>query len=270
MRSSSTISWKLREYRKSPTSTLAALPQTALAVLRPRRRSDSSTTSSCSSVAVWMNSITAASWCASLGAAMAAARPRGEQQQHRPQPLAAGADDVFGDLVDQHHVGRQAAPDQRIDRRHVGARQGLDRRPGHGLGDWAGGVACERSGCRAGGDYTERAPAKPRRAVPKGPPRRQRADGRGRRGILQSSVARISGDHRRTDHGTRHQQGDPGRQPRQRSRNQVHPGRHGDHHAQPGHHQRRARTRKAADPGKDRMAPGQAVRQDSARSPAST
>ena len=65
MRSSSTISWKLREYRKSPTSTLAALPQTALAVLRPRRRSDSSTTSSCSRVAVWMNSTTAASWCAS-------------------------------------------------------------------------------------------------------------------------------------------------------------------------------------------------------------
>ena len=29
MRSSSTISWKLREYRKSPTSTLAALPHTA-------------------------------------------------------------------------------------------------------------------------------------------------------------------------------------------------------------------------------------------------
>ncbi len=56
-----TIIWKAREYRKSPTSTLAALPNTALAVLRPRRRSDSSTTSSCSSVAVWMNSTTAAS-----------------------------------------------------------------------------------------------------------------------------------------------------------------------------------------------------------------
>src|SRR5690606_30474145 len=65
MRSSSTIIWKLREYRKSPTSTLAALPHTALAVLRPRRRSDSSTTSSWSRVEVWMNSITAASWCAS-------------------------------------------------------------------------------------------------------------------------------------------------------------------------------------------------------------
>src|SRR5690625_1033811 len=34
----------------------------ALAVLRPRRRSDSSMTSSCSSVEVWMNSMIAASW----------------------------------------------------------------------------------------------------------------------------------------------------------------------------------------------------------------
>src|SRR6266571_4626771 len=47
-----TIIWKAREYRKSPTSTLAAFPNSALAVLRPRRSSDSSTTSSCSSVAV--------------------------------------------------------------------------------------------------------------------------------------------------------------------------------------------------------------------------
>ena len=56
-----TIIWKARVYRKSPTSTLAALPNSALAVWRPRRMSDSSTTSSCSRVAVWMNSIIAAS-----------------------------------------------------------------------------------------------------------------------------------------------------------------------------------------------------------------
>ena len=54
-------------------------------------------------------------------------RARRQQQQHRPQALAAGADDVLGDLVDQHHVGGQAAPDQRIDRRHVVAGEGLDR-----------------------------------------------------------------------------------------------------------------------------------------------
>ena len=139
--SSSTISWKLREYRKSPTSTRAALPQTALAVLRPRRRSDSSTTSSWSRVAVWMNSITAASWCAS-GAAMAQCAG-GEQQQHRPQALAARADDVFGDLVDQHHVRGQALADQRIHGGHVGRGQGLDRRQ-VGVA-----VSMEMRGCRA-------------------------------------------------------------------------------------------------------------------------
>ncbi|MNG21077.1 hypothetical protein D3C84_1054030 [compost metagenome] len=58
-----TIIWKARVYRKSPTSTLAALPNIALAVWRPRRMSDSSTTSSCSRVAVWMNSTIAASSC---------------------------------------------------------------------------------------------------------------------------------------------------------------------------------------------------------------
>ena len=56
-----TIIWNEREYRKSPTSTLAALPNIALAVARPRRRSDSSTTSSCSSVEVWISSTVAAS-----------------------------------------------------------------------------------------------------------------------------------------------------------------------------------------------------------------
>ncbi len=60
-----TIIWKAREYRKSPTSTEAALPNRALAVWRPRRIDDSSTTSSCSRVAVWINSTTAAnSWWA--------------------------------------------------------------------------------------------------------------------------------------------------------------------------------------------------------------
>ena len=61
MLSTSTIIWNAREYRKSPTSTLAALPKRSLAVSRPRRSVDSSTTSSCNRVAVWMNSTTAAS-----------------------------------------------------------------------------------------------------------------------------------------------------------------------------------------------------------------
>jgi hypothetical protein len=61
MRFTETIIWKAREYTKSPTRTLAALPNIALAVRRPRLSADSSTTSSCSSVAVWMNSTVAAS-----------------------------------------------------------------------------------------------------------------------------------------------------------------------------------------------------------------
>jgi hypothetical protein len=61
------IIWKAREYTKSPTSTLAWLPKTLLAVARPRRFCEPSTTSSCSSVAVWMNSMkAAASMCLSL------------------------------------------------------------------------------------------------------------------------------------------------------------------------------------------------------------
>src|SRR3546814_6951302 len=58
---SSTISSNERAKRKSPTSTEALLPQMIFAVLRPRRRSDPSTTSSWSRVAVWMNSTAAAS-----------------------------------------------------------------------------------------------------------------------------------------------------------------------------------------------------------------
>ena len=63
-----------------------------------------------------------------------------QQQQHRAQALAAGADDVFGDLVDQHHIGGQAAADQCIDRGHVLAGEGLDR-----------GQVRGRRGCSAGG-----------------------------------------------------------------------------------------------------------------------
>src|SRR5690606_23776376 len=49
------------------------------------------------------------------------------QQQDRAPALAAGRDDVLGDLVDQHHVGGQPAPDEGVDRRHVRGREGLDR-----------------------------------------------------------------------------------------------------------------------------------------------
>ena len=56
----STIIWKERVWRKSPTRTLAGLPNVSLAVALPLRSVDASTTSSCSRVAVWMSSTTAA------------------------------------------------------------------------------------------------------------------------------------------------------------------------------------------------------------------
>ena len=51
-----------------------------------------------------------------------------QQQQHRPQPLAAGADDVLGHLVDQHHVGGQPLADKHVHGRHLGRGQSLDCR----------------------------------------------------------------------------------------------------------------------------------------------
>jgi len=47
-----------------------------------------------------------------------------EQQQCRAQPLAARADDVLGDLVDQQHVGREALPDNAIHLLHVAGDRG--------------------------------------------------------------------------------------------------------------------------------------------------
>ena len=54
-----------------------------------------------------------------------AGRLRRQQYQHRPQAFAAAADDVFGDLVDQHHIRRQALADQCVDRSHVARNQSL-------------------------------------------------------------------------------------------------------------------------------------------------
>ena len=76
-------------------------------------------------------------------AAAVAGRVRRDQVQHRPQALAAAADDVFGDLVDQHHVGGESRTDQRVDRGPVGGGQRLHvgeaRDAGGGGGQRAGG-----------------------------------------------------------------------------------------------------------------------------------
>ncbi len=70
----------------------------------------------------------------------------GQHHQHRPQALAAGRNDVLGDLVDQDHVRSQAGADQRVDRGHVGGGQGLDAGQagmGRGNGVVSHGVARE-------------------------------------------------------------------------------------------------------------------------------
>ncbi len=53
-------------------------------------------------------------------------RMAGQHHQHRAQALAAGGNDVIGDLVDQHDVRGQAAPDQGVDGGHVGRGKRLD------------------------------------------------------------------------------------------------------------------------------------------------
>ena len=57
----STINSNARANRKSPTKTDASFPHTKFAVSRPRRKFDSSITSSCSNVAEWINSTAVAS-----------------------------------------------------------------------------------------------------------------------------------------------------------------------------------------------------------------
>jgi hypothetical protein len=58
--------------------------------------------------------------------------PPGQRHQHRAQALAAGRDDVVRDLVDQHHVRGQPAPDQGVDGGHVRRGEGLDLGQGQG------------------------------------------------------------------------------------------------------------------------------------------
>jgi len=108
-----TIIWKAREYRKSPTSTLGGVAEAwRWRSERPRREADSSTTSSCSSVAVWMNSTDrpparTAAGRRSQGRSRAAAPERG------PDALAAGIDDDVADLVDRarRRIARRSRSD---------------------------------------------------------------------------------------------------------------------------------------------------------------
>ena len=78
-----------------------APPQIRCAATLPRRSCEPSTTSSCSRVAVWMNSTAAASFRQDSSAA--ARQPRGGHGQQRPQALAAGRDEVVGQRRDDRH-----------------------------------------------------------------------------------------------------------------------------------------------------------------------
>ena len=82
-----------------PPAPLGLLPHTRLAETLPRRSALSSTTSSCSRVAVWMNSTAAARL--DMAVAAIAAGLGGGQGQHRPQPLAAGIDQMPRQVGDQ-------------------------------------------------------------------------------------------------------------------------------------------------------------------------
>ena len=55
-----------------------------------------------------------------------AQRARGDEVQLRAQALAAGADDVFADLIDEQHVRGQAAADQGVDAGQILTHQALD------------------------------------------------------------------------------------------------------------------------------------------------
>ena len=76
---------KAREKSRSPVATARARPEVAATVGRPRRSGASSRTSSWTRVAMWTSSIAVAGPHRGGAAALAGA----EQDQHRPQPLAA-------------------------------------------------------------------------------------------------------------------------------------------------------------------------------------
>ena len=61
-----------------------------------------------------------------------------QQDEHWPDALAAGADDVIGDLVDERDVGLQLAADDGIDGLHVGCDGDGDAVLGwgHGCNEW--------------------------------------------------------------------------------------------------------------------------------------
>ena len=105
-----------------------SLPHRECTARRPRRRSESSMMSSWTSVAVWMNSTTAAYRIDAI--ALVARQPRGHQQHGRTDPLAAARADVLADLRDQIDLRLDVARELRD--RPARGRRGSARRSATG------------------------------------------------------------------------------------------------------------------------------------------
>ncbi len=103
-----------RANRKSPVRMATVLLHRVLAAVAPRRTVASSITSSWYRVARWVSSQTTADiTTASASASEPSAELRGQQRQQRPEPLAAGIDEVLGDVGDELVLG----PHRRLQRR---------------------------------------------------------------------------------------------------------------------------------------------------------
>ena len=101
-----------------------SVPQRECTATRPRRMPGSSMMSSCTSVAVWMNSTTDAYSTAAFAAI--AAHARRHQQHRRADPLAAAGLEVLPDLRDELHARLHVLQELLVDARQVVA---------HGLED---------------------------------------------------------------------------------------------------------------------------------------
>ena len=118
---SSTISSKARLNRKSPTSTLAGLPQMRLAVRLPRRSAGAVD----DIVVEQGRGVDELDRGGELVVARAGVveQSRAREGQHRPHALAAAGDQMAGELGDQRHLRLHPLEDDGVDGVHVGRGQ---------------------------------------------------------------------------------------------------------------------------------------------------
>ena len=113
-----------RANRKSPVRIAIELSHRALALCAPRRRSASSITSSWYSVARCVSSTTSAAGTTPVD--VGSPNSDGEHHEQRPEPLAAGVDQVPGGLVDEVDVGRDRQRELLLDLEQLGAHPRLE------------------------------------------------------------------------------------------------------------------------------------------------